>query len=148
ALDALIHELEKTKFAATDRMRSSRSLAASNGRYISAEVRHVVWVRDGGQCTFVSKNGRRCPCRSGLEFDHAEAFARGGANTIENLGLRCRTHNRYAADKTFGADFMKRKREAARAAAEARETSTTRGPVESGSEHLSTEQALVRGLRN
>jgi hypothetical protein len=84
-----------------------------------------VWQRDRGQCTFRGDNGTRCPARAGLEFDHVEPVARGGRATVDNLRLRCRAHNQYDAECTFGAGFMERKREQARAAtAEAREAAT------------------------
>ncbi|MBI5711300.1 MAG: hypothetical protein HZC42_13530, partial [Candidatus Eisenbacteria bacterium] len=72
----------------------------------------------GGQCTFVSDNGRRCPARTLLEFDHVEEVARGGRATVAGVRLRCRAHNQYGAECTFGADFMRHKREAARRTAE------------------------------
>jgi hypothetical protein len=78
-----------------------------------------VWERDGGRCTFVSDAGHRCEARARLEFDHAEPVARGGRATVRNLRLRCRAHNQYAAERTFGADFMSHKRDAARREAEA-----------------------------
>jgi hypothetical protein len=64
--------------------------------------------------------GNRCPSRSGLEFDHAEPVARGGQATTSNLRLRCRAHNQYEAERTFGAEFMKGKRDMARHASEVR----------------------------
>jgi hypothetical protein len=79
-----------------------------------------VWNRDGGQCTFVSECGKRCPARSPLEFDHIVEVARGGASTVENLRLRCRGHNQYTAEQTFGAVFMQQKRDEARRLVEER----------------------------
>lgn len=40
--------------------------------------------------------------------------AHGGEATTANLRLRCRTHNQYEAERTFGAGFMQRKRERAK----------------------------------
>ena len=34
---------------------------------------------------------------------------------MDNLRLRCRAHNQYAAERMFGAEFMKEKRERAQA---------------------------------
>jgi 5-methylcytosine-specific restriction endonuclease McrA len=62
-------------------------------RYIPAAVRRAVWARDGGQCAFVAANGRRCPERGFLEFHHVEPYAAGGAATVDNIQLRCRSHN-------------------------------------------------------
>ncbi len=49
--------------------------------------------------------------RDGLEFDHIVPVARGGESTEDNLRLRCRAHNQLEAERTFGAGFMRRKRE-------------------------------------
>jgi hypothetical protein len=50
-----------------------------------------------------------------LEFDHILPVARGGESTADNLRLRCRAHNQYEAERTFGAEFMRQKREARQA---------------------------------
>ena len=115
ALDALIGQLERRKFAATDRPRP-RHQSSANPRHIPAEVRRAVWQRDGGQCTFVSAAGHRCEARTRLELDHIEPVARGGRATVNGVGIRCRTHNQYAAECAFGTGFMSRKREAAQRA--------------------------------
>jgi hypothetical protein len=112
ALDALILALERRKLAATERPRQRRSSASK--RYIPAEVKRQVSQRDGGQCTFVSESGHRCSERRFLEFDHVDSVARGGYPTSENLRLRCRAHNQYAAERTFGRGFMDAKRQEAR----------------------------------
>jgi hypothetical protein len=116
ALDALITQLEKRKFAATGKPRPARRPAPADGRHIPAHVRRAVWERDGGRCTFVSESGRRCEARGLLEFDHVEALARGGVATVGRIRLRCRAHNQYAAERTFGAEFMRHKRHQAAAA--------------------------------
>ena len=67
ALDALIRQLEQRKFAATRRPRPRPRRSSANPRCIPAEVKRVVWERDGRQCTFVSEAGRRCPARTLLE---------------------------------------------------------------------------------
>jgi len=139
ALDLFIEYKEKQKFARTNRPRPrERSVTSAaprpapnpapppvpnpaprpvpNRRHIPAEVRRAVWKRDQGQCTFVSSDGRRCESRSFLEFDHIDPVARGGKTTVERLRLRCRTHNQYEAEQSFGTEFMRAKREGARLA--------------------------------
>jgi hypothetical protein len=116
ALRLLVVALEKRKFAATKRPRRGQKHAARGTRYIPAHVKRAVWERDSGQCTFVSESGHRCEADAGLEFDHRQAFARGGEATVEGLRLRCRAHNQYTAEQTFGAGFMGRKRAEARRA--------------------------------
>jgi len=118
ALDALLGQLERRKFAATTQPRPRRP--STGKRHIPAEVRRAVWERDGGRCTFISETGRRCPARSRLEFDHLDPVARGGQATVANVRLRCRPHNQYAAECAFGSGFMSHKREEAQRAAATR----------------------------
>ena len=121
ALDELIHRLERRKFAATAKPRPSQGRPTAGKRHIPAHVKRAVWERDGGRCTFVSRAGQRCPARTLLEYDHADPVALGGETTVERVRLLCRLHNQFAAERTFGTDFMRRKREEARRArAEAR----------------------------
>ncbi len=120
ALDALIANLEKAQFAATDKPRQIR--ASANPRTIPAHVRRAVRERDGCQCTFVSESGQRCPERHFLEFDHIDPVARGGKATAERMRLRCRAHNQYEAEQTFGIKFIQdRRRESMRRSTVARE---------------------------
>ena len=108
-------QLETQKFAATEHPRTARC-PRPGSRHIPAHVKRAIRERDGGQCTFVSESGHRCEARRGLEWDHIKEFARGGEATAEGIRLRCRAHNQYAAERTFGAEFMGGKREAARRA--------------------------------
>lgn len=118
ALDVLVTQLEKRKFAATERPRSRPVVGKSTRvRHVPAQVRRAVWERDGGRCSFVGTGGKRCEARRLLEFDHVEPVARGGRATIDGMRLRCRAHNQLEAERAFGVDFMRRKREEARGAA-------------------------------
>ncbi|HYM81994.1 MAG TPA: hypothetical protein VEY91_11380 [Candidatus Limnocylindria bacterium] len=117
ALVALIEKLEQRKFTATSQPRAGKRRATRGRRHIPADVKRTVWQRDGGQCTFVSDTGRRCVARTLLEFDHIDPVARGGQATVERMRLRCRAHNHYEAECTFGAGFMGEKRDQARRAA-------------------------------
>ncbi|HEY2954323.1 MAG TPA: HNH endonuclease signature motif containing protein, partial [Candidatus Eisenbacteria bacterium] len=107
-------EVAKRKFGAT--ARPGRSRGSASPRTIPAAVRRAVYERDGGRCAFVSDAGRRCDETRFLQFDHVIQVARGGESTVENLRLVCSAHNRYAAEREFGAQFMSRKREEARRA--------------------------------
>jgi len=82
---------------------------------VPAAVKRAVWRRDGGRCSFVGANGRRCGSRDFLEFDHVDPVARGGKATVERVRIRCRAHNDLEAERTFGASFMARKRIGAKA---------------------------------
>jgi len=109
ALTALLKDLARRKFAATDRPhesdtdgpRSSRG-TVRRSRQIPAEVRRTVWTRDGGQCAFMAHDGRRCTEQSFLEFHHVVPHSAGGEATVENIQLRCRAHNGFEAEMFFG----------------------------------------------
>ena len=108
ALQLLVAQLEKQKYAATDCPRPSKP--GTSARHIPAAVKRAVAARDGARCTFVSEAGRRCSARTKLEFDHIEPVARGGQATAENVRLVCRAHNQHAAERAFGVVFMEQKR--------------------------------------
>jgi Domain of unknown function (DUF222) len=116
ALGVFVAQLEKQKCAATAKPRKNPP-PTTTVRGIPRHVRRAVWKRDGGQCTYVSEDGRRCTCRRALELDHIIAIALGGESTVDNLRLRCHGHNQLAAERTFGREFMARKREQARLSA-------------------------------
>jgi 5-methylcytosine-specific restriction endonuclease McrA len=75
---------------------------------IPAEVRRAVWERDGGRCTYVSPDGRRCESRWQLEYDHIKPAALGGPSTVANGRLRCKSHNSLHAEEAFGRAHMAR----------------------------------------
>jgi hypothetical protein len=79
-------------------------------RPVPVAIRREVHARDGGQCAYVSADGRRCEERSGLEFEHVDGFARTGRHSVEGVKLFCRPHNQHAADKLYGREFMEAKR--------------------------------------
>jgi 5-methylcytosine-specific restriction endonuclease McrA len=115
-LEIANRQLEKAKFGSTDRPRRGSARPTRSVRHIPVEVRHAVSERDGGRCTFVSEDGHRCEARHHLEFDHIEPVARGGESTVDNVRILCRAHNQYEAERAFGQEFMRHKREQARTA--------------------------------
>jgi hypothetical protein len=125
ALDALLEKLERRKFAAAKRPRGTRR-RSERARHIPAYVKRAVWERDGGQCTYRSESGRRCDARKILEFDHLEPVARGGRASAAGIRLRCRAHNQYDAERAFGAEFMRGKRDTAQRAATLRRAAEAR----------------------
>ena len=128
ALDSLLEKLEKERFARTGRARgtrkeqvggdgSKRAAMTSGGQeagarrrleHIPNEVRRAVANRDGGQCTYVDGEGRRCACRAFLQLHHEQAHALGGLATLENLRLLCGPHNRLLAERDFGRSHQER----------------------------------------
>jgi hypothetical protein len=54
---------------------------------VPEEVKHEVWRRDQGRCV-------DCGSRENLELNHIIPLAKGGANSVRNLELRCVTCSR------------------------------------------------------
>ena len=105
ALTLLVEQLEKTKFARTDRPRHGGT-ADPTSRYVAAETRRAVSERDAYRCAFVGSEGR-CAETAGLQFHHRIPFADGGPTTVDNLELRCAAHNAYEAERWFGPLFVR-----------------------------------------
>ena len=74
----------------------------------------------------MSETGERCPAVKWLELDHIDEVARGGEATTDRMRLRCRAHNQFEAERTFGTEFMQRKREDARRVAAERRAAVER----------------------
>jgi hypothetical protein len=81
------------------------------GRYVPSAVRRAVFVRDQGRCSYTGDTGQRCRETNGLELHHSKAFARGGEHSEENITLRCRAHNDFAAETDFARDYIELARE-------------------------------------
>ena len=65
-----------------------------------------MYERDGGRCSFMDAQGRRCPARDGLEYHHRHPFGRGGDHSVEGVSLLCRAHNLYLAEVDYGREAM------------------------------------------
>jgi hypothetical protein len=103
AVTLLLEKVEKAKLGATTKPRPIRpGTDRSHSRHVPNQSRRVAWSKDGGQCAFVARDGRRCTERAFIEFHHVDAHALGGASTPDNIGLRCRRHNQYEAERVFG----------------------------------------------
>ena len=96
----MLGKLEKERLGKVKTPRKAKTAGGTGA--VPAAVRRAVFARDGEQCTFFGDSGARCPQRGHLEVDHVEARALGGTNAAENLRVRCRAHNRLAAEEVFG----------------------------------------------
>jgi hypothetical protein len=105
-LSLAIAKLERERFALTDRPLASPRETDPDSRHIPADVKREVYLRDGGQCTYVDGHGHRCSARGMLEYDHIIPYALGGPATVANTRLRCAVHNRLEAEEKFGAAFI------------------------------------------
>jgi len=111
AIALLLERVEKEKLGAATKPRAPHAIRpgtdspVSSGpvtsRHTPSHVKRSARRSDGGQCAFVSKDGRRCTERAFLEFHHVRPYALGGPTSIENISLRCRRHNQYEAEVVF-----------------------------------------------
>ena len=109
AVDRLLEHETLRRFGSEKKRRKQRPLAPGS-RHIPLEVARQVRERDGGQCTFVNEDGRRCSARRFLTFEHRHPFALGGPPTVENICLLCKSHNERAAREVFGEEHIETKR--------------------------------------
>jgi len=97
ALDCLLDKIDPERRIQRKEQRASRR------REIPQEIKDLVWKREGGRCAFVGTDGKRCPERGMLEFDHIRPSAMGGpSDDPANIRLLCRTHNQMFARRMFG----------------------------------------------
>ena len=95
-------EQRKQKATAGSREQRPHRVTAARARHVPACVRDQVFLRDRGQCSYVSPGGRRCGSRHVLQIDHIQPVARGGASTPDNLRLLCAYHNRLECERLMG----------------------------------------------
>jgi hypothetical protein len=107
SLALFVAQRKKQRFAQVENPRSS---SANPKGAISAATRREVFERDGGRCSFVGVDGKRCESTHLLEYDHVQPRALGGKHGADNLRLLCRSHNQYIAEKVFGEDKVELER--------------------------------------
>jgi hypothetical protein len=81
----------------------------SRSRYVPSEVRERVLERAGYRCEFRGPDGTRCTSRTGLEIEHVKPFAIFRDHDERFLEALCPGHNRYRAERVYGAEFIRRK---------------------------------------
>jgi hypothetical protein len=119
AIAALRSQLEKQKLGATTKPRSTAARApsqphqAAGSRHIPSAIKRALVENEGLRCSFVGLDGRRCECRAFLEFDHVQPVGLDGGHSRDNVRIFCRAHNRYAAERIYGATTMRRWRSSA-----------------------------------
>ena len=150
ALDAYIEQLQKRRFAKTERpgekskvkrvaapevdamasVENSRSKPPkirmrrlSRRGHLASADRRTVAERCDLRCSFVSSDGQRCEERGFLQFHHVQSWARWGGDDADNLSLLCASHNRWLAEQELGAEHI------ARCIAEQRSRGSDSGPV-------------------
>lgn len=81
--------IQKAQEEQVSRLPNSRQRKA-----IPTQVKHQVFQRDQGQCTFHHADGRRCESRRFLDFHHLKGVSQGGLNTTENIQTLCFSHHK------------------------------------------------------
>ena len=109
-LKLLVADVKRKRFASgAGRVRKQVEAAADRpSRHLPAAIRREVYARDGGRCTFVSEDGRRCSSREFLEFHHLDPWARFQQHRADRVVLFCRAHNQHAAARDYGPAHMRK----------------------------------------
>lgn len=98
-------------------------------RHVPSEVRERVLERAGYQCQYRGPDGVRCSSRIGLEVEHTKPFAVWRTHAEQHLEAFCPAHNRFAAEKFYGREFIRQKIEARRREQEERSAVRHSAPV-------------------
>jgi hypothetical protein len=102
ALDLLVRQQLKRRFGLAARpARRNKKAVKKGSRRIPVRIARAVYERDGGGCAWVGPDGIRCGERHLLQLHHLKPWAVGGEATVENLSLRCASHNRHEARLYF-----------------------------------------------
>ncbi|MCB9883338.1 MAG: HNH endonuclease [Planctomycetes bacterium] len=83
-------------------------------RYVSSELRELVFERANYCCEFVTGGGVRCDGLTGLQIDHIVPHGMQGPTVLANLRCFCGVHNRWVAEQVYGEEFMRARIEEAR----------------------------------
>ncbi len=67
--------------------------------YISVSLKRRLYLKAQGCCQYQSPDGSRCGSQFQIQIDHVTPVSWGGATSLENLRLLCRTHNLLAAQQ-------------------------------------------------
>jgi 5-methylcytosine-specific restriction endonuclease McrA len=94
ALDQLTEYYLKNEDPLRKPLKDTTKTPNLNAPQIPARIRHQVFHRDKGQCTYKDpKTGKRCEDRRWLDIHHIKKRTVGGGHEIENLTLLCRGHH-------------------------------------------------------
>jgi hypothetical protein len=108
AVTEKIERIEAKRYGETKKPRKTveESDTVARSRYMPAAVKRFVLRRDGGQCTFLAKDRRRCTETRGLEFHHDDPYGRGGDHDPSQVRLLCKVHDLYLAERDYGKAVM------------------------------------------
>ena len=75
-------------------------------RLSAAETRRQIFSRAQQRCEYVGHKGERCSYTYGLEIDHIQPRAMGGADEAANYRVLCKQHNGFEAAQLLGHAVM------------------------------------------
>ena len=101
-LRLVVRESEKRR-GIVDRPREDREAIDGD---IPQSVKRAVWKRDCGCCQWRAADGGICGSTQQVEFHHRQDRAKGGLGSVANVMLLCRVHNQYAAEISYGEEYM------------------------------------------
>ncbi len=75
-------------------LRQKRARQGEPNRYLSAQIKHAITLRDQARCTHTNQDGIRCENRRWLETHHIKQISFGGTNELTNLTTLCSVHHK------------------------------------------------------
>jgi hypothetical protein len=105
-------KLERREKRAKARSRSNeipKTEHPAASRHAPSEVSERVHARGEYQCEHRAPDGRRCTSRTGLQIEHVRRFGVYRSHDERFLRLLCPAHNRLAAERVYGAGYIRKK---------------------------------------
>lgn len=102
-LDKLSPIRKVTKSPCAPKVETQAPLKKKISRYIPSTIKHEVYLRDQGCCSFRNQQThQKCKSKYLLQYDHIQPMAFGGETTANNLRLLCANHHNLVTKKVFG----------------------------------------------
>jgi hypothetical protein len=73
-------------------------------RPLAAHVKHALFLRTHGRCTYVNERGERCNSDRYLHVHHIRALSQGGTDDLGNLTHLCSFHHELVHQLSFAMD--------------------------------------------
>jgi hypothetical protein len=102
-LDKLDPARKTAKSLGAPKVETQTPLKKKISRYIPSTIKHEVYLRDKGCCSFrTQKTHQKCNSKHLLQYDHIQPMAFGGETTPNNLRLLCANHHKLVTERVFG----------------------------------------------
>jgi 5-methylcytosine-specific restriction endonuclease McrA len=84
------------------RLSVARRITDGPRHELSSSLKHAVFLRDEGRCTYNDAAGIRCGQRRWLDIHHVVLDSRGGKDELGNLRTLCSAHHRMIHENRHG----------------------------------------------